>query len=97
MLIISGDRHWAELSVADKAASYPIYELTTSSFNQIHARGTPTENEFRADSMTFHRENFGALTIDWERKDALLKLEVLDIAGRARIEKTIELSRLKAN
>lgn len=95
VIIISGDRHWAELSVSNKATPYPVYELTTSSFNQIHARGTPTENEFRAAPMTYHRENFGSLTIEWDHEDPRLKLEVLDIQGNPQIQKSIALSSLQ--
>jgi alkaline phosphatase D len=95
VLIISGDRHWAELSVEDASAPYPIYELTSSSLNQIHPRGTPTENRYRAEPLTYHRENFGAVTIDWERDDPLLALQVLDIDGRPRIERELRLSELR--
>ncbi|MCA9212450.1 MAG: alkaline phosphatase family protein, partial [Planctomycetales bacterium] len=95
VVIVSGDRHWAELSVTGESAPYPIYELTTSSLNQVHARGTPTENDFRADPITYHRENFGSLTIDWDREDPLLTLEVLDIQGEPKLEKSIALSSMQ--
>lgn len=95
VLIISGDRHWAELSLAEQTRSYPIYDLTSSSFNQIHPRGTPTENRFRAHATTYHRENFGAIHIDWEQKDPEIRLQVLDLQGKARIEKMIRLSALR--
>ena len=47
LVIISGDRHWAELSVLEDPRLYPLYDLTSSSFNQIHARGIPTPNKYR--------------------------------------------------
>jgi alkaline phosphatase D len=96
VVIVSGDRHWAELSVAKETTSYPIYEITASSFNQLHARGTPTDNRYRADPTTFHRENFGVINIDWERDDASVKLQVLDIDGKVQIEKLLTLRQLQA-
>ncbi len=46
VILVSGDRHWSELSLLSEDVPYPMYELTSSSFNQIHPRGTPTENRF---------------------------------------------------
>jgi predicted O-methyltransferase YrrM/dienelactone hydrolase len=95
VFFISGDRHWAELSVASDATAYPIYDLTSSSFNQIHPRGTPTENKYRALPKTFHKENFGTITIDWEQPDPQIRLQVSDIDGKTQIEKKLKLSQLQ--
>ncbi len=94
-LIISGDRHWAELSVQREGVPYPLYDITSSSFNQLHPRGTPTVNKFRAVPTTYHRENFGRISIDWQQDDPLLRLEVLDIDGKPVIEKSLRLSELQ--
>jgi len=94
VLIVSGDRHWAELSVEREAAPYAIYDLTSSSFNQLHARGTPTVNKHRALPTTYHRENFGRINIDWQQADPQLTLQVLDIEGKPVIEKALRLSEL---
>ena len=40
VVIISGDRHWSELSASGEDLPYPIHELTSSSLNQVHPRGT---------------------------------------------------------
>lgn len=95
VLIISGDRHWAELSVAREDVPYPLYDLTSSSFNQIHPRGTPTDNRFRALEKTYHRENFGAISIDWEQADPAISLEVRDADNRVQIEQRVRLSELQ--
>ena len=44
---------------------------------------------------TFHKENFGAITIDWEQPDPRIRLQVLDIDGKTRIEKKLKLSQLQ--
>ena len=96
VIIFSGDRHWAELSVAADSTPYPIYDLTSSSLNQVHPRGTPTDNRFRAKPSTYHRENFGAITVDWSRDDPEVTLQVLNMDGEAEIDMTLRLSQIKA-
>ena len=95
VLFLSGDRHWAELSVIDSYVGYPLYDLTSSSFNQVHPRGTPTENVFRALDTTFHRENYGVVHIDWSAADPEIGLEIRDLDGMLRIEKRLRLSQLQ--
>jgi alkaline phosphatase D len=94
VVIISGDRHWAELSRVDEGVPYPLYDFTSSSFNQLHGRGTPTKNRFRAMPNTYHKENFGAITIEW-KSDPQMTLEIRDMAGKAQLTRTIRLSELQ--
>ncbi|MFT5522997.1 MAG: alkaline phosphatase D [Pirellulaceae bacterium] len=96
VFIISGDRHWSELSRVTQKAPYPIYDLTSSSFNQIHQRGTPTINKHRISPTTFHRENFGAILVDWDSADPQLTVQIRNIEGAPQIEKKIMLSELRA-
>ena len=86
VLLISGDRHWSELSVARQGVPYPLYDLTSSSFNQLHGRGTPTDNKYRDLPTTFHKENYGAVVIDWKQDDPLIRLEIRHINGKTRLE-----------
>lgn len=95
VVIISGDRHWAELSVAPDEASYPVYDLTSSSFNQVHPRGTPTKNLFRAIDKTYHRENFGVIAIDWDQADPELTLEIRGLDNEVKLEHRVRLSELQ--
>ncbi|MEX2579446.1 MAG: alkaline phosphatase D family protein [Verrucomicrobiales bacterium] len=96
VVVLSGDRHWSEISCETDAAPYPIYDLTSSSLNQVHPRGTPTENRFRVSETTYHVENFGEVSIDWEDPDPELRLRVLDIEGNERLGKTLRLSELRS-
>jgi len=97
VVLLSGDRHWAELSCRREQVSYPLYEITSSSFNQIHPRGTPTENRFRSDERTYHRENYGVVRIDWDRADPTVTLEVKDIEGGIRIDTKMTIGDLQPN
>lgn len=96
VLLTSGDRHWAELSVEKDSVPYPLYDLTSSSLNQIHPRGTPTDNRYRAIPTTYHQENFGEIFIQWDQPDPQLHLRVLDIDGNVQLEKQLSLSQLQA-
>jgi alkaline phosphatase D len=95
VVILSGDRHWAELSKINEGVPYPLYELTSSSLNQLHPRGTPTENQHRAIPDTFHRENFGLVAIDWDQPDPTIRLEIRDLEDTVQLTKTLRLSALQ--
>ena len=94
VVFISGDRHWSELSAIDEGAPYRLYDFTSSSLNQLHGRGTPTQNKYRALPTTFHKENFGVLDIDWRR--AAMHLTIKDMQGNDQLTHTVDLNALKA-
>ena len=96
VVLISGDRHWSELSVLETDVPYPLYELTSSSLNQLHPRGTPTKNTLRALPNTFHRENYGVVEIDWSAADPSITLEIRDIDKAARLRKSVRLGQLQS-
>jgi len=94
-LFISGDRHFAELSMMDGEAGYPIYDLTASSLNW-------SEHMFRMMERNRHRiavlnrgDNFGLIEIDWSRRDPLLRLKIVDEDGDTMIHHKVELSVLR--
>lgn len=95
VLVISGDRHWSEFSVLRDRVGYPVYEFTSSSLNQLHKRGTPTANRYRAIPTSFHLENYGRLSIVWDADDPVIQSEIVDQEGVVRISKTILLSELQ--
>jgi alkaline phosphatase D len=95
VIVLSGDRHWAELSVEREGVPYPVRDLTSSSFNQLHERGTPTENSKRALPDTWHRENFGEVAIDWKGEDTVVQLRVRDLKGKVVIEEAVALRELR--
>jgi alkaline phosphatase D len=86
VLLLSGDRHWSELSMTNEPG-FPLYELTSSSLNQVHPRGTPTDNKFRHLPKTYHLPNYGEIDIDWKKKR--LNMKIVDDQGKSQFEKTI--------
>lgn len=96
VVLLSGDRHWSEFSCVAENTPYPIYDFTSSSLNQLHLRGTPTDNRFRVSETTYHKENFGEIVIDWEGdQKTTIDISIRDLAGDVKLSKVILLSELK--
>jgi alkaline phosphatase D len=95
MIILSGDRHWCELSRMDGPLGYPLYDLTASAMTQVHPRGTPTPNRYRHHPVTYHQPNAGRMSINWDSTDPEVTLQIIDEAGTVRIEEKIKLSELQ--
>jgi alkaline phosphatase D len=90
VVLLSGDRHWSELSQLDETfVGYPLFELTSSSFNQIHARGTPTENDRRADAKTYHQPNYGFIEMDWTQSPPQVRMQIRNMESKVEIEKIL--------
>jgi alkaline phosphatase D len=69
VIVVSGDRHSAEISrisPGDDALSYPLYDLTASSFNQPKRVDHDDEPNRHRLGERFHEANFGTIEIDWE-------------------------------
>jgi alkaline phosphatase D len=94
-LFISGDRHFAELSMMDSEANYPTYDLTSSSLNwSEHVFRMPERNRHRV-AVLNRGDNFGLIEVDWERRDPLIRLKIIDEDGDTMIHHKVELSVLR--
>ncbi len=101
VIVISGDRHLAELSLQTDAISYPLYDLTSSGINQASKSWRPLEvNRHRVATMPYG-DNFGLITIDWNARDARgerdprLSLQIRDVEGDVVINHKVPLSKLR--
>ena len=82
VVFLSGDRHLAELSMMDGGAGYPFYDLTSSGLNQAAKSWRPQEvNRHRVATMNWG-DNFGLITIDWDRPDPRISLQIRDVERR---------------
>ena len=97
IVMISGDRHWAEIASLPGPTGYPVYDITSSSLNQPHGRGTPTINQYRTVPETYHQANFGTILVDWQVSDPTIDLQIIDLDGKPRIRKQLKLSTLQSN
>jgi alkaline phosphatase D len=75
LIIISGDRHMAEISKMDlQGLPYPLYDFTSSGLTHIRS-GTTEANKFRVGDMVVKR-NFGLLKVQWEGSKPTVTMEV---------------------
>ncbi|MFK7820922.1 MAG: alkaline phosphatase D family protein [Planctomycetaceae bacterium] len=86
VVFISGDRHWSELSQVTQNAKYPLLDLTSSSLNQVHPRGTPTYNEARMKPKTYHKPNYGVIEIDWDNAEPKVQLQIRGLSDEVQTE-----------
>jgi alkaline phosphatase D len=94
VLFISGDRHLAELSMMD-GAGYPVYDLTSSGLNQASKAWRRYEpNRHRVATLNWG-DNFGLITLDWNRPDPLIRLQIRDDAGEVALQQKVLLSTLQ--
>tara|TARA_B100001027_G_C16247729_1_gene322829 strand:+ start:439 stop:1488 length:1050 start_codon:yes stop_codon:yes gene_type:complete len=87
-LIISGDRHSAEISKLEGILPHPILDITSSAMNQ---RQKPNEekNPLRVGERYFN-ENFGLLEIDWTGKSPSILASIRSLSGEVISEYKLE-------
>jgi alkaline phosphatase D len=81
VLIISGDRHIAEVSRIElEGLPYPLYDLTSSGLTHTWNAARPEENRYRVGDLIVKR-NFGLIRIDWGGKRPAVRFEVRGHGG----------------
>lgn len=95
VIFLSGDRHLGELSVETSALGYPLYDITSSGFNQATKEWRAPEKNSRRVSAMPYGDNFGMITIDWSRPDPLVSLQLRDDQGEITVRQAFPLSTLK--
>jgi alkaline phosphatase D len=95
VIVLSGDRHLAEVSLDTKAIGYPLYDATSSGFNQAAKNWRePEANAKRLAAMPYGN-NFGFITIDWTGDDPRVHVQIRDEDGDATCGFKVRLSTLK--
>lgn len=106
VVVISGDRHLAELSALTPAdgVRYPLYDLTTSGLNQPVAQEPkegpqpepkkPRPNRYRLHERPYTGSNFGLMRIKWDGHNPSLRLEVCGLKGEVVISRDIPFSEI---
>lgn len=75
LMIISGDRHMAEISKMDlNGLPYPLYDFTSSGLTHIRS-GDNEKNRYRVGDMIL-KKNFGILRIHWEGDKPVVGMEI---------------------
>lgn len=94
VIFISGDRHFAEVSVMDGGVGYPMYDITSSGLTHTAQDGHKAPNNKRV-GPAFNGFNFGALTIDLDRDDPAVFVEIRGLKGEVPIAQKILLEALR--
>jgi alkaline phosphatase D len=95
VIVLSGDRHLAEISRLETAdgAPYTLYDVTSSGLNMSGGGYDDEPNRFRV-GENFRKDNFGFLEIDWAARDPVLRIEIRDVEGDAQLAADLRLSQL---
>jgi alkaline phosphatase D len=74
LLILSGDRHMAEVSKMQlEGLPYPLYDFTSSGMTHLRS-GTEEVNHFRVGEMIL-KKNFGVLKVSWNGEKPIVALQ----------------------
>lgn len=104
VVLLSGDRHLAEISrlaAGDGGLSYPLFDVTSSSLNAPSGNMTKAAVRFANElnrhrlGLTFFDVNFGAVLIDWSAADPIVRVQVRDEKGGVVLQQRMLLSELK--
>lgn len=110
VIILSGDRHLAEISRIPSQPSpyyrpedvaYPLVDITSSSLNapsgNMTKAGTRFINEINSHrvGLQYFDTNFGAILIDWDQPDPVVRLQVRDEKGGVVLQYRMALSELR--
>ncbi len=92
VIVLSGDRHLADLACVKGVLPYPLFDATASGFNQgADVWRGPEKNSYRIGGMPYG-DNFGFLTIDWAAADPLITLQLRDGNGDVAVKHSFPLS-----
>lgn len=99
VILLSGDRHIAEISVLkphESGLAYPLYEITASGLNSaIGWLKGEEENRYRL-GRNYRADHFGLLEIDWQQTDPLILAQIRDAeSGKTVLEQKLRLSELQ--
>jgi len=92
VVLLSGDRHFAELSrLENPALGYPLHELTSSGLTHSYEHADEP-NRFRQGEL-YRKKNFGVVRVDWGK--GTVTLEARGERGVVAITRTFPLSSLR--
>ncbi len=103
VVLLSGDRHLAEISrLNPEVVGYPIYDLTSSSLNAPSGNKTKAGTRFANEinryrvGLTYFDTNSGMIQIDWSEADPVLRFQICDELGGVVLQQRVRLSELRA-
>ena len=95
IVLISGDRHFSEISRLDDAIDYPLYEFTSSGLSDRKIVTPNGHNIYRVGDLFSGPGHFGLITIDWKLKNPSISFEIRDKNSQTALHHKIFLSLLR--
>lgn len=96
VLILSGDRHFTELSRLERPGLYPLYELTVSPLTSSpFADAVREHNPLRLPGTLVTERNFALLEFTGPLEDRILHIRVYNSAGHLLWERTLRAAELR--
>ena len=97
VMFLTGDRHHTCLQKLDRAGTYPLYDLSVSSFTAGSTKAVKEEanSPFVEGTLVEMRHNFGLLEFSGKRTDRVMKINICDKDGKEIWTKEIRANELK--
>ncbi len=92
VIFISGDIHYAEISLLKADNVYPLYDITSSGITSTWQFSTPNENRIDGPVM---ENNFGHITVNWKPHNPEIIIRIYDVNRNLRIHRTLGLNSLR--
>lgn len=91
VLFLTGDRHFAEMSMLPREGSYPIYDWTVSPFTAgiVSDKVLKEDNKYKVLGSAFVQNNFGLISFSGNKENRQMKLTLFDINGNELWNKVI--------
>ncbi|WP_338407075.1 alkaline phosphatase D family protein [uncultured Flavobacterium sp.] len=91
VLFLTGDRHFAEMSMLPRENSYPIYDWTVSPFTAgvVSDSVLKENNKYKVEGSTFLQNNFGIIAFSGNKENRQIKLSLFDKNGKELWKKVI--------
>jgi alkaline phosphatase D len=89
VILLSGDRHIAEISrYTHQGISYPVYEVTASGLTHSATQNEGEPNKHRVGNL-INVLNFGLITINWDKQPAEVQLQIKGLGNQLLQEATV--------
>ena len=94
VILLSGDRHFAEISrIEEPSVGYPLYEITSSGLTHSWRQPPPEPNRHRVGER-WTELNFGLVVVEWSASP-VIALQVRDRNNVVRLEQRLGLHQLQ--
>jgi len=91
VILLSGDRHIAEISkIKLDGLPYDLYDITSSGMTHSWENIREEYNELRVNDKMTGEKNFGVLKIDWDARPLKVKVEIRGLENKLHFDQEIQ-------